>query len=942
MSEAPEDSASRVTHGVADPVDPAGQAVYDVVVVGAGVVGSAIARELSHHDLRVALIDAADDVGEGTSKANTAILHTGFDATPGTLESRLVRRGYELLKDYAAATGIPVEPLGALLVAWDAEQLAALPGLRAKAEANGYPLTRIIDADEVYRREPRLGPGALGALEVPGESIICPWTATLAYATEAVRAGVDLRLSTRVVDVVPGRDGTPHEIHTGCGVLRARHVVNAAGLWSDELDRRFGHQGFTVTPRRGELMVFDKLARPLVNHILLPVPTSRGKGVLVAPTVYGNVMLGPTAEDLDDKTDTGSSPEGLRFLREKGMKIMPELLREQVTAVYAGLRAATEHRDYQLRSHPEQRYVCVGGIRSTGLTASLAIAEHVMELLAEAGLQAGPGRESAPPRMPGIGEALPRPYQRACLIADDPDYGRVVCHCERVTRGEIRDAMHATVPPRTLDGLRRRTRALNGRCQGFYCGAEVRDLFTHPPAPGQAPLGESEHRASPDGREPGRVPRNGSGPDRAVLGVQEADDAGAGVRERAVEVLVVGAGPAGLAAAAELARAGAGRVEVLDREEQAGGVPRHSHHTGYGIRDLRRVMTGPAYARHYTELAAAAGATVRTGVTATGWAGPLTLETTGPGGLERITAGAVVLATGARERPRSARLVPGTRPAGVYTTGMLQQAVYLRGQSVGKRAVIVGAEHVSYSAVLTLDHAGVRVAAMVTDLPRQQSYAAFRLGAGVRYRFPLLTGTTVTGLVGRARLQGVEVRRADGRVEVIEADTIVFTGDWIPDHELARRGGLDIDPGTLGPSVDTALRTSAPGVFAAGNLLHPVATADVVALDGRHVARSVLAFLSGGPGAADVPGVPLAVQQPLRWVSPGRVGPDGPPPPRDRFTLWTTRFVSRPTIEIVQDGRTLLRRHPRRTLIPNRPISIPAGWRTTVDPERGPVTIIVT
>ncbi|WP_405144180.1 NAD(P)/FAD-dependent oxidoreductase [Sphaerisporangium sp. NBC_01403] len=410
-------------------------------------------------------------------------------------------------------------------------------------------------------------------------------------------------------------------------------------------------------------------------------------------------------------------------------------------------------------------------------------------------------------------------------------------------------------------------------------------------------------------------------------------------RERSVEVLVVGAGPAGLAAAAELARSGAGPVEVIDREEHAGGIPQHSHHTGYGIRDLHRLMTGPAYARHYTGLAAASGATVRTGVTATGWAGPLTLETTSPSGLEAITARAVVLATGARERPRSARLVPGTRPAGVYTTGMLQQTVYLRGQSVGRRAVIVGAEHVSYSAVMTLDHAGVEVAAMVTDLPRQQSYAAFRLGAGVRYRFPLLTGTTVTRLIGRGRLQGVEVRRADGRTEVIAADTIVFTGDWVPDHELARRGGLAVDPGTRGPSVDTALRTSVPGVFAAGNLLHPVETADAVALDGRHVAASVIAYLSGVPEAA---GVPVHVREPLKWVAPGRVGPGGPPPPRDRFILWTTRFVPRPAVEIVQDGRTLHRQVTRRTLIPNRPIYIPAGWRTAVDPEGGPVTITVT
>lgn len=471
---------------------------YDVAVVGAGVVGAAIARELAYRGLRIALVDAASDVGEGTSKANTAILHTGFDATPGTLESRLVRRGYELLLAYAGATGIPVERLGALLVAWDDEQLAALPKLKAKAEANGYHETRIVDVDEVYRREPHLGPGALGALEVPGESIICPWTTPLAFATEAVEGGVELLLETRVESVVPGGRGVPHRLGTTRGELTARFVVNAAGLYSDVLDRRFGHDGFTVTPRRGELIVFDKLARPLVNHVLLPVPTSLGKGVLVAPTVYGNVMLGPTAEDLSDKADNGSSSNGLAFLQDKGMRIMPELLDEEVTAVYAGLRAATEHGDYQLRGDAEQGYVCVGGIRSTGLTASMAIAEHVLPLLVEAGLDAAEREPATPPRMPYIGEAFPRPYQRDDLIAADAEYGQIVCHCERVTRGEIRDALASVVPPRTLDGLRRRTRALNGRCQGFYCGSTVRALFERDVDPVVAPPATAQLASAPE------------------------------------------------------------------------------------------------------------------------------------------------------------------------------------------------------------------------------------------------------------------------------------------------------------------------------------------------------------------------------------------------------------------------------------------------------------
>ncbi|MEV0479313.1 FAD-dependent oxidoreductase [Streptomyces sp. NPDC050508] len=449
---------------------------YDVAVVGAGVVGCAIARELARHPrLRVALVEAQDDVGQGTSKANTAILHTGFDAVPGSLEARLVREGSRQLAAYAAESGIAVEPVGALLVAWDEEQLAALPHLAEKAVRNEYGDTRLIDPPELYEREPHLGPGALGALHVPGESIICPWTTTLAYATQAVRHGVDLHLNSPVC-AVSRREGA-HFLTTARGTVRARYLVNAAGLHADTLDRHLGHQDFTVTPRRGQLIVFDGLARDLLHHILLPVPTALGKGVLVAPTVYGNLLLGPTAEDLHDKRATGSTAEGLALLREKGARILPALLDEEITAVYAGLRAATEQDDYRIAAHPEQAYITVGGIRSTGLTASLAIAAHVTALLADTGLDPGPVEELHPVQMPNLGEASPRPHQNARLVAADPEYGTLVCHCERVSRGEIRDALSSTVPPRNLDGLRRRTRARAGRCQGFYCGAAVRELF---------------------------------------------------------------------------------------------------------------------------------------------------------------------------------------------------------------------------------------------------------------------------------------------------------------------------------------------------------------------------------------------------------------------------------------------------------------------------------
>ncbi len=461
-----------MTSATPPPATRRGQTTYDIAVIGGGVVGAAIARELAGYQLTVALVEARSDVGDGTSKANTAILHTGYDAKPGTLESRLVRRGHQLLGDYAARTGIPVERTGALLVAWTREELDALPGLKAKAEQNGYDRCQIIGASQVYQELPHLGSGALGALTVPDESIICTWTVPLALATDARLRGTELLLNARVDGADVKEDATV--LRTTAGDVRARYVINAAGLGCDAVDRLFGYDRFTVTPRRGELLVFDKQARPLVNRIVLPVPTKRGKGVLVSPTIYGNVMLGPTAEDLPDKTATGTSETGFEFLLRKGEKLIPDLLREEVTASYAGLRAAINRDDYLIHADHDRRYLLVAGIRSTGLTSAMAVAEHVRDLLAGTGLDLAPrGQLPGPPQMPNIGENFTRPYQDAARITADPAYGRVVCFCERVTAGEIRDAYRSPIPPCDLNGLRRRTRAMNGRCQGFFCGAEV-------------------------------------------------------------------------------------------------------------------------------------------------------------------------------------------------------------------------------------------------------------------------------------------------------------------------------------------------------------------------------------------------------------------------------------------------------------------------------------
>ena len=309
-----------------------------------------------------------------------------------------------------------------------------------------------------------------------------------------------------------------------------------------------------------------------------------------------------------------------------------------------------------------------------------------------------------------------------------------------------------------------------------------------------------------------------------------------------VDVLIIGAGPAGLAAAIELKKSGVQSVRVIERERVAGGVPRHSFHPGYGLRDFKQFLSGPKYAKKYVAAALAAGAQISTSSTATTWISDHEIEVTAPSGLEVIRARAIILATGARERARAARAVPGKRPAGIYTTGSLQQATYLEDLAIGTRAVIVGAEHVSFSAVMTLKHAGVKTVAMLTEKKKHETVGIVRIALGLWYQFKLMTKTEIVEVLGDSRVTGVRIRR-NGVEKVISCDTIVFTGNWIPDNELVRRGGFAIDSTYKSPVVSANAQIPGTSIYAIGNLVLPIKAADKCAVDARAVAKKVAASL---------------------------------------------------------------------------------------------------
>ena len=405
-----------------------------------------------------------------------------------------------------------------------------------------------------------------------------------------------------------------------------------------------------------------------------------------------------------------------------------------------------------------------------------------------------------------------------------------------------------------------------------------------------------------------------------------------------VAVAIVGGGPSGLTAAAALAPLVGGEVLVLEREANTGGIPRHSDHLGYGIRDLRRVVSGPAYARRLTDTARDAGAVLETEAMVTGWAGERTLEVTSPRGRRIVRADAVVLATGARERPRPARLIPGDRPDGVYTTGQLQNLVHLHHAAVGTRAVVVGAELVSWSAVVTLREGGCATVAMVSAQQRPEAYAAFRVAGRPLLRGPVWTRSRVVRIDGKKRVRSVVVEHLDtGARTTIDCDTVVTTGDWIPDHELARTARLTMDPGTRGPLVDAGLRTSAPGVFAIGNLLHPVDTADVAALDGRHVAPAVCDWLTGRRGGRS--GARIRARPPLRWVAPQLVVADAGDAPRGNLLFWVDEYRRLPRLRATQDARVIGEKRTLWPAAPGRMFRAPWSLVSGADPDGGDVTV---
>ena len=448
---------------------------YDVAVVGAGVVGGLIARELSRYNLNVALLEKCNDVAMGTTKANSAIVHGGFDAQNGSLKAELNVKGTAMMPELCEKLSVPFKKNGSVVVAFSESEMEHINVLYDRGVKNGVPGLSVIDQAELRRIEPNISDSAVGALLCESAGIVCPYELTIAAVENAVTNGVEFIRNCNVTAIEENENG--YILKTSLGDINTKYIINAAGNFSDDLARMVGYDEIEIIPRKGEYYLLDKSVGNLAVHTIFQCPNEMGKGILVTPTVDGNLLIGPTAINQDSKEDTDTTPAGLMEIVEKALKSVPTVSQRNAITSFAGVRAHPVSDDFIIGWCPtSDNFLNVAGIESPGLSSAPAIAVYVRDILAEK-LPLTEKDSYTETREEPVRFRHMNDEERAELIKKNSAYGRIVCRCETITEGEIIDAIKAPAGARDVDGVKRRTRAGMGRCQGGFCGSKVVEIL---------------------------------------------------------------------------------------------------------------------------------------------------------------------------------------------------------------------------------------------------------------------------------------------------------------------------------------------------------------------------------------------------------------------------------------------------------------------------------
>ncbi len=450
--------------------------MYDVAIIGAGVIGTFIARELSKYELDIVLIEKDNDVANGTTKANSAVIHAGYDTHADTNKGKFNSLGNPMFDKVCEELDVPFKRIGSLVVAFSGEEMDTLQELYDRGVENNIPDMKIVNQEQVRKMEPNISKEILGALYAPTCGIIGPWELAIALAENAVDNGVEIMLNSEVVDIE--RKEESYKIFTSSKDVEAKYVINCAGLYSDKINNMVAEPYFKIIPRRGEYYVFDKKAGDLVNHVIFQCPTKMGKGVLILPTVHGNLLVGPNAMDLDDKEALQTSLNGLSFVKKYAKKTCEDIDFSQTIRTFSGLRAEPSTEDFIVEESKEAKgFINVAGIKSPGLSSSPAIAQHVVGILEGIIGKLERNNNFNPYREGIIKFQELSDEEKAKYIQKNPKYGRIICRCESITEGEIIDSIHRPVGARTVDGVKKRVRPGMGRCQGGFCGPRVMEIL---------------------------------------------------------------------------------------------------------------------------------------------------------------------------------------------------------------------------------------------------------------------------------------------------------------------------------------------------------------------------------------------------------------------------------------------------------------------------------
>lgn len=870
---------------------------FDVVVVGAGIAGCTAARELARYDLSICVLEAGNDIACGATRANSAIVHAGFDPAPGTLKARFNVEGSKAYPRWCDELGVQFRRNGSMVLAFDDEGRLKLEELVRRADANGVEGVRIVSGNRAREMEPNVSPEVACALVAPTGGIVDPYGFAFAAAENACGNGVRFLFNHRVEHIVRADGGFRVEA-SGEGFF-ARAVVNAAGLFADELNNMVSGERFFITPRRGEYYLYDTEYATTFEHTMFQVPGPLGKGVLVTPTIHGNMLIGPNSVSQASKTDLSTTQEGLADIVERARRTWPAASPRGAITNFAGLRAAGESGDFVIGEAADAPgFFNIACFESPGLTSAPAVATFIASQVA-ARLGAGGNPSFNPRRAPQLPFAAMTDEQRERAIASDPAFGHVVCRCCEVTEAEVVRALHGPLPVLSLDAIKWRTGATMGRCHGGFCSPELVEIMSR--ELGCAPDAIDKRLAGSRMIASARadyveLARKGGGLAKGVLH-EEADvrrsELGAPARiEDSFDVVVIGGGAAGMAAAVSARRAGAALVAMVDREERPGGVLKQCVHNGFGLHRMKAELTGPEYAAQEEQAVIDAGVTCEYGVSV------LRIDDEGTGKLVVGTrfgaelflhAKAVVLATGSRERGLGALGIAGARPSGVYTAGCAQNLMNLQGLVPGSTAVVLGSGDIGLIMARRMSLSGIRVLGVYEIMPFSSGLRRNIVQCLDDFGIPLHLSRTVVRLEGETRLNAVVVadvdpatrRPIEGTEERIPCDTLVLSCGLIPENEVAKAAGVALSPITGGAVVDERLATSVPGVFACGNALHVHDLADFASEEGERAGASAAAFARGDAAdatrTAGVPGEPsieVVAGEGVRYVVPQVISRD--------------------------------------------------------------------